>query len=156
MIEFEVPGIKKFELTNLVLDYNGTIAYHGEPIPGIVDLLNEVGKKLKIYIVTADTYGKIKDFQDALNCEVHIIPPYDQDKLKAEFVEILGADNTVAFGNGSNDSKMVKVAAIGITVIGKEGASSQTIQDSDIVCLSIEDALNLLLYPESIIATLRK
>ncbi|MEJ5285873.1 MAG: HAD family hydrolase, a [Candidatus Kapaibacterium sp.] len=156
MIEFEVPGLRKFQLKNLVLDYNGTIAFDGELIPGVEKLLSELSKQLKIYIVTADTFNKVKDFQNLIEAEVHILPPEDQIKLKADFVEILGQDSTVVIGNGANDSKMLKVSALGIAVIGKEGASSKTLQNADIVCNSIEDALNLLLNPKLIIATLRQ
>ncbi|ROL56967.1 ATPase P [Bacteroidetes/Chlorobi group bacterium Naka2016] len=156
MIEFEVPGLRKFQFKNLVLDYNGTIAYNGELIPGVEKLLSELSKQLKIYIVTADTFNKVKDFQNLIEAEVHILPPEDQIKLKADFVEILGQDSTVVIGNGANDSKMLKVSALGIAVIGKEGASSKTLQNADIVCNSIEDALNLLLNPKLIIATLRQ
>lgn len=156
MIEFEVPGLRKFQLKNLVLDYNGTIAFDGELIPGVEKLLSELSKQLKIYIVTADTFNKVKDFQNLIEAEVHILPPEDQIKLKADFVEILGQDSTVVIGNGSNDSKMLKVSALGIAVIGKEGGSSKTLQNADIVCNSIEDALALLLNPKLIIATLRQ
>lgn len=156
MIEFDVPGLKKFKLENLVLDYNGTIAYKGVLLENVKNLLDELSKKLKLYIVTADTFGKVKEFQTVLNAEIHIIPPDDQVKLKADFIEILGADSTVAIGNGSNDSRMLKVAALGIAVIGKEGCSIKAIQNADIVCNSIEDALNLLLNPQLIVATLRE
>ncbi|MGB9911871.1 MAG: HAD hydrolase family protein, partial [Candidatus Kapaibacteriota bacterium] len=83
-------------------------------------------------------------------------PPYNQVKLKAEFVEILGPDATVSIGNGSNDAKMLKVSSLGIAVIGKEGASNKALQNADIICNSIEDALTMLLNPELIVATLRE
>lgn len=156
MIELDIPGIGKFHLSNLVLDYNGTIAFKGELLKEVKDLLTELSQKLKIYIVTADTFGKVKEFKQELNCEIHILPQEDQVKLKADFVEILGKNETVAIGNGSNDAKMLKISGLGIAVIGKEGASSKAIQNADIVCNSIEDALNLLLHPETIIATLRE
>ncbi|MCX7908155.1 MAG: HAD hydrolase family protein [Ignavibacteria bacterium] len=156
MIEFEVPGLKKFRFSNLVLDYNGTIAFKGRLLEGIDKILDEISNKLKIYIVTADTFGTAKDIKQILNCEVHILPAEDQAKLKADFVGIIGSDTSIAIGNGSNDSKMVKAAGLGIAVIGPEGASSKTIQNADIVCNSIFDALNLLLFPELIVATLRE
>jgi soluble P-type ATPase len=51
---------------------------------------------------------------------------------------------------------MIKKAALGILVIQQEGASGELMSVSDIVCLSINDALSLLLNPLRIIATLRK
>ncbi|MGC8956575.1 MAG: HAD family hydrolase [Candidatus Kapaibacteriota bacterium] len=156
MLEFDVPGLKMFQLSNLFLDYNGTIAYKGEMISGIFEILAELSKKLKIYIITADTFGKVMNYKEQLNAEIRILPPYNQVKLKAEFVEILGPDATVSIGNGSNDAKMLKVSSLGIAVIGKEGASNKALQNADIICNSIEDALTMLLNPELIVATLRE
>ncbi len=156
MIEFEIPGLKKFTLENLVLDYNGTLANDGELLQSVKELLGALSAHLKIYVVTADTFGKVNNFKSMLNCELHILPAEDQVKLKADFVEILGADKTIAIGNGTNDSKMLKISALGIAVIGKEGASIKAIQNADIVCNSIVDALTLLLNPQKIIATLRE
>jgi soluble P-type ATPase len=50
---------------------------------------------------------------------------------------------------------MVKEAALGIAVIEKEGAAVETLLAADIVCGNILDALELLLNPKRLIATLR-
>lgn len=156
MIEFEVPGLKEFKLENLVLDYNGTIANDGELLQSVKSLLATLSAHLKIYVVTADTFGKVNNFKDEMNCEVHILPAENQAKLKSDFVEIIGAERTVAIGNGTNDSRMLKISALGIAVIEKEGASTKAILNADIVCNSIIDALSLLLNPQKIIATFRE
>jgi soluble P-type ATPase len=74
---------------------------------------------------------------------------------KEEFVDSLGAENVVAIGNGVNDSLMLKKAALGIVVIGGEGAAQKTIKEADIVVKDIHDALGLLLNRLRLIATLR-
>ena len=43
---------------------------------------------------------------------------------KEQFGESLGTEKVVAVGNGVNDSLMLKKAALGIIVIGEEGAAS--------------------------------
>jgi soluble P-type ATPase len=156
MIGFSVPGLAEFKIENLVLDYNGTIAYEGVPFDEVYALLKELSKSLKIYILTADTFGKVNNFKEELSAEVHILPPDDQIKLKADFVKILGPEKTIAIGNGVNDSKMLKDSAIGIVVIEKEGAALKAIENADIVCNSIVDALKLILNPNLIVATLRR
>jgi P-type E1-E2 ATPase len=75
---------------------------------------------------------------------------------KAELVRRLGSDSTVAIGNGANDAQMLKEAAIGIAVVGPEGASAATVQQADVVTRSIVDALDLLLNPRRLVATLRQ
>ena len=72
------------------------------------------------------------------------------------YVLDLGKENTVAIGNGANDSLMIKSAHLGIVVIGNEGAAIETLINSDIVCTNIFDALDLLLNSKRIVATLRK
>jgi soluble P-type ATPase len=51
---------------------------------------------------------------------------------------------------------MLKEAAIGIAIIQKEGASFQALNNADIVCTSIKDALELVENPIRIKATLRR
>jgi soluble P-type ATPase len=69
---------------------------------------------------------------------------------------LLGKEKCVAIGNGANDVLMLKQSAIGICVIGKEGASAEAVQHSDIVVYDVSNALDLLLYRKRLIATLRK
>jgi soluble P-type ATPase len=63
--------------------------------------------------------------------------------------------HVVAIGNGRNDRKMLDVAALGIAVCGAEGAAAETLQAGDIVVGRIVDALDLLLHPKRLMATLR-
>jgi soluble P-type ATPase len=51
---------------------------------------------------------------------------------------------------------MLKEAAIGIAVVGPEGASAAALQQADVVTRSIIDALDLLLNPRRLVATLRQ
>lgn len=156
MIVIDIPGYEKLELQYLVLDYNGTIALDGELKPGATHLLQEISKQLEIHIVTADTFNKVKEFANFLPFQIHIIPEEDQKKLKADFVEVLGAKNTIAIGNGVNDSKMLKLAKLGILVIEKEGASIEALMNADLVFTNIIDALECILNPKRIIASLRR
>ncbi|RPH89686.1 MAG: ATPase P, partial [Calditrichaeota bacterium] len=78
-----------------------------------------------------------------------------QDVLKLDYVVKLGADKTVCIGNGRNDLMMIREAKIGIAVIQEEGSCGRTLSAADIVCTSIIDALNLLLHPQRLSATLR-
>ena len=51
---------------------------------------------------------------------------------------------------------MLKEAALGICVLGGEGASREAIANADLVALHINDALDLLLKPDRLVATLRR
>lgn len=71
-------------------------------------------------------------------------------------MEELGPHATAAIGNGLNDVPMLRAAALGIAVIGPEGAGGATLAAADVVVLSIEAALGLLGDPLTLTATLRQ
>jgi soluble P-type ATPase len=50
---------------------------------------------------------------------------------------------------------MLKKAALSIAVIQKEGSALTTLKNANIVCTDIKDALELLINPQRLIATLR-
>lgn len=155
MIEIDIPGIMKIYSEHLVLDYNGTLAEDGKIIPGIGDIINRISENLEVHVITADTFGKAADELAGVKCTLDIIGRGDQQKQKADFITSLGAEKVIAIGNGFNDLLMLKDSALGIAVIQKEGASAKTVAAADIVVTSIKDALELLLNPLRIAATLR-
>lgn len=156
MIEIEIPGRKSLQLENLVLDLNGTIAVDGEIDIQLIDRLKELAKSLKLYIITAGTHGKLSQLKDTLGIDIHKIEPAKEAEQKQTLIRDLGVDKTVAIGNGANDKLMLKDAAIGIAVMGAEGASIDTILSGDLMVKDAKDALDLLLKPKRLIATLRK
>ncbi len=155
MIEIDIPGIKKISAEHLVLDYNGTVAVDGHLISGVADLLNLISSALEVHVITADTFGKAAAEIAGVKCTFDIIGTGDQQKQKADFIATLGPEKVIAIGNGYNDAAMLSDAALGIAVIQKEGASVKTVAAADIAVTSIKDALELLLNPLRIAATLR-
>lgn len=155
MIEVDVPGFGRLSLQNLVLDYNGTMALHGEPIAGVREQLQSLAGKLSLRVVTADNFGTVRERLSGYPCSIEILAPGGEDLAKQRFVEQLGAEGAVCIGNGRNDRRMLEAAALGIVVIGREGAAVESLRSADIVVASINDALDLLLNPARIVATLR-
>jgi soluble P-type ATPase len=90
-----------------------------------------------------------------LDCALTVLPPGRQDRAKRDAVRRLGPDRTVAVGNGRNDRLMMEEAALGMAVILSEGASAETLAAADIVLTDINDALDLLIHPLRLTATLR-
>lgn len=83
--------------------------------------------------------------------EMHDAPGAPQ---KAELVGRLGAESVIAVGNGRNDVAML-TAALGIAVLGAEGCAGAALRAADVVVPSISDALDCLLEPRRLVATLR-
>ena len=155
MLEIDVQGYKQLQLSELVLDYNGTLACDGHPLEGIKDLLNALSDKLHVHVLTADTFGKVKNELSDVKCRIIIIPQDDQDIRKLDFIKKLGPEKTVCIGNGRNDRLMLKEAALGIAVIQKEAAAVETVMAADVVAPDISAALGLLSNPLRLVATLR-
>lgn len=156
MLEVEIPGFRTLRLQSLVLDFNGTIAQDGLLIPKARERLIRLADQLSIQVVTADTFGKAREQLRELSCcEVTILPAEDQALAKLEFVKRLDANRVVAVGNGRNDARMLKEAGLGIAVVQGEGAAPETLLAADLVCPSIMVALDLLLNPLRIKASLR-
>jgi len=156
MIEVAIPGRGNYRLEHLVLDLNGTIALDGEVIPGVRERLARLANLLTVSVVTADTHGNAASLKDDLQASLHRIQPGGEEAQKLALVTRLGADRTAAIGNGSNDVSMLKESAIGICVLGGEGAAAGAITAADIVAPDINSALDLLLKPDRLVATLRR
>ena len=156
MIQIEIPGSARIKARFLVCDYNGTLATDGALIPGVYDLLKSLEKKIEIHILTADTFGEVRENLKGIDCHLTIIKTGDEQNQKAELVKKLGQKLVIAIGNGLNDALLLKNAALGIVVMQEEGTAVKTLQNADIACNDILDALNLVKNPLRIAATLRK
>ncbi len=156
MITVDIPRYRRIDAEHLVLDYNGTLAIDGNIIDGVKSMLNKLSERVKIHILTADTFRMAKESLKDVNCHLKILKSDIEDIEKVSYIEELNEATVIAIGNGSNDSLMLKEAAIGIALIQKEGASVQALTNADIVCTSILDALELVENPLRIKATLRR
>ncbi len=161
MIEIDIPAAETLRLEHLVLDVNGTLALDGNLLPDVAGQLAALQERMQIHLLTADTHGRQRDIDRQLGLTATILPPASPDSgatqlmAKAQFVEELGAQNVAAIGNGNNDAGMIRAAALGIAVLGPEGLATQALSAADLLCANINDALDLLLRPDRLRATLR-
>lgn len=147
-----IPGRDSLALNHLVLDANGTLSDRGVLIDGVTDRLERIRAQLEVLIASADTRVSAADLATRLGVQLLVV---DDGAEKAALVEQLGAASCAAIGNGANDVPMLARAALGIAVVGPEGASGSALLAADIVCRSVLDALDLLLDPKLLVATLR-
>ncbi len=156
MIKINIPGKNEFEIKFLILDYNGTLALDGLPLPGVKEKLVELSGTLEIHVLTSDTHGSAAQEMKNLPVILRILESEDHSREKRAYVEKTGARNVIAIGNGSNDCFMLKAAAIGMAVIQSEGAAVKTIKNADLVFNNILDALDCLSHPKRLVASLRE
>lgn len=151
MIEVEIPGRATLALAHLVLDLNGTVALDGKLLPGLADRLAVLSPRLIVHLATADTHGRAATVAEELGVRLALVHRGQETKEKQALVERLGAASVVAIGNGANDAGMLATA-----VLGQEGLAVAALGAGDLVVAHIHDALDLLLHPKRLVATLRR
>ncbi|OPY88911.1 MAG: hypothetical protein A4E72_01253 [Syntrophus sp. PtaU1.Bin208] len=156
MIEIDIPGRRIYRFEHLVLDLNGTLSLDGVIVEGVPEKLKLLSGTINILIVTADTQGNAQELERNLQVKIHKISPGDERIQKLRLVRQLGSEATVSMGNGSNDASMLKESSLGICILGNEGASFDAMAHCDLVLPDINAALDLLLKPQRLIATLRR
>ena len=154
MLTLNIPGRNVLELNHLVLDFNGSIAFDGMLLPGVAEKIQFVSEQLAVHVITADTNGSVKKECMGMPVSVKILSSEDHTAEKGEFVRNLAG--TICIGNGANDAAMFEACDIAIAVIGGEGCAVSTLKKSDIIVKNAVDAVDLLLHPNRMIATLRK
>lgn len=156
MIKVSIPGKGTMTIENMVLDYNGTIAEDGNLKEGIREKIEKVHQMgIQIYILTADTFGNAKEQCQGLPVTLEVFDKENAALSKREIVGNIGSKETVTIGNGNNDVEMFEESILSVAVIGDEGCAVKAIFAADIVCNNIIDAIDLVLYPDRIKATLR-
>jgi soluble P-type ATPase len=138
-----------------VSDFTGTLSVDGRLLPEIKELLNKISEFLTIHIITSDTFGMVKSELKDVHCKIHILKGSNHDLQKEEYVKGLGPDSVVAFGNGNNDRRMLRVARLSIAVSEGEGCAVDALMAADIHVTSAKAGLALLLNPKRCKATLR-
>ncbi len=155
MIEIDIPGFGVVKLLHLVSDFTGTLSFNGKLIDGVKERLNTLSESMDIHVLTSDSFGTAKEELQDVKCETHVLEGEYHDLQKEEYIEKIGAVTTVAFGNGNNDRKMLRVSRIGIAVTEKEGSAVDILMAGDVHVTSITAGLDLLLNPTRLKATLR-
>jgi soluble P-type ATPase len=156
MIELNIPGRGTLEIEHLVCDVNGTLALDGQLLEGIARSLTSLRDRLQIHLVTANTHGRQDQIDHLLGAASIRLEAGSEAEQKESFVMRLGAERVAAVGQGANDARMLKAAALGICVFSREGAAVEALTSADLVVPDIHAALELFERPLRIVASLRK
>lgn len=151
-VTIALPGSAQVRLEHLLLDVNGTLTRDGRLLDGVAEAVGSLTDALSVRLLSADTFGTANAVAEELGATVEIVQ-HGEEKRAA--VERLGRERCAAIGNGRNDVAMLGDAALGIAVIGPEGACADALAAADMVCYSVLDALALLTEPNRVMATLR-
>lgn len=150
---YNVPGLGRLELETLILDLNGTISVRGRLVPGVSECLAKLkALNYRIVLFTGNTRGDADSIAMELGID-WIQAKNTEEKRDAAFKLDLG--KCVSIGNGLIDLELMKAVKLRIVTLQAEGAHVQTLLNSDVVVPSINDALDMLIDPSILIATLR-
>ena len=153
MIRIDIPQRGIIELQHAVFDVNGTLAVDGMPISGVIDRLQKLAEHLTLHALTAGTHGNVTELEGVIGLPLHLIATGEE---KMRYVEQLGPAGVIAFGNGRNDVAMLHLAAIGVAILAGEGVAIEALQAADVLAHGPVEAIELVLNPKRLIATLRK
>lgn len=154
-LSFDIPGFGAFEIRHMLFDLNGTLADNGVIADSTRERLQTLGRTVSMVVMSADTHGTLDQVVAGLPLEARRVQQPLGRMEKLRLLMTLGSAHTIAIGNGRNDIDMLRKAAIGIAVLGSEGAAREALLAADIVFATIDDALDSLLQPKRLIASLR-
>lgn len=154
-IRLPIPDYGQLDVTKVLFDLNGTLARDGIIAESTRQRLVALGQELELHVLSADTHGTLEAQIEGLPLQAQRVPETGGREAKRAFLMALGAGQTIAVGNGRNDVAMLEAAIVGIAVIGPEGAATEALRAADIVFTDIDTALDSLIHPRRLLATLR-
>ncbi|MHC1740330.1 MAG: HAD family hydrolase [Anaerolineaceae bacterium] len=156
MLELRFPGKPEIKISYVLCDINGTLSLDGQLLDGVVETISQLKKNLEVHLISANTTGTAAEIANQLGVRLQLIEGSHEAQQKERYLEKLGAEQTIAIGQGANDALMLKKAVIGICVLSREGSALKTMNAADMVVPDILAAFELLQKPLRIVATLRQ
>lgn len=151
---YSIPGQGDLEIKTIILDLNGTLSVGGVVPEGVktrLDTLKELG--LQIIFFTGNTRNDADELAAGLGIEWRLAKnAQDKKQLALE----LEPESCASIGNGLIDLELMKAVGLRIVTLQAEGVHVQTLLHADIVIPTINDALDLFIDEQRLIATLRK
>jgi len=157
-VRIDIPGFGSRIIQTIVTDYTGTLSYHGRLTTGVASRLRRLRKFVHLEIVTADTYGTARQQLRGI-ATPHMLKKGRQDIEKRDFAKRFSLKNVAAFGNGNNDRLLLRLVrksgGLAIAVDNGEGCALDAVLNANISIFGAADALDLVLKPNALKATLR-
>jgi len=161
-IEIAIPHFaERLRIERIVSDYTGTLSFDGKLVAGVAGRLRRLAKLVEIDVVTSDTRGTARQELAGLPIKLHMLKPGKRhDIQKKNYAKKLGPGRVAALGNGNNDSLLLRAVrdagGLAIAVDNGEGCSVEAIRNANVFVVGIVNALDLLLDPVRLVATLRR
>lgn len=157
-IHVDIPGFGKRHIRIAVSDYTGTHSFGGKIAPDVRTKLKQLVTLVDLHIVTADSFGTAESELAG------IAIPYKlrtdrHDVEKATYIRQFDLQQVAAFGNGNNDRLMLaavkEAGGLAIAVDNGEGCAMDAMRNANLFVTGAGNAIDLLLDPVRLKATLR-
>lgn len=153
-MKYNIPGHEQLEIKTIILDLNGTLSVAGTIPNGVKQQLQQLKERgFKVVFFTGNTRNDADDLAADLGVEWKLAKSADDKRNLAMELE---PETCASVGNGLIDLELMKVVKLRIVTLQAEGVHMQTMLNSDIAIPTINDALDLFLDEQRLIATLRK
>jgi soluble P-type ATPase len=147
-------------IETLVTDYSGTLSCGGKLTGGVEERLIRLAEVVDLHVLTSDTFGTAR--RELMNIDVTIkILEGDQHDVQKQRYALDRCDpsRTAALGNGANDRLLLQAVreagGLGVAVDNGEGCATETAAAANLLIHGVANALDLLLEPDRLKATLR-
>lgn len=151
---YDIPGQGQLEIKTIILDLNGTLSVAGAVPDGVKERLEQLkAKGFKVLFFTGNTRNDADGLAASLGIEWKLAKNAEDKKNLALELE---PETCASVGNGLIDLELMKAVKLRIVTLQAEGVHVQTLLSSDIVIPTINDALDLFIDEQRLIATLRK
>ena len=153
-MRYDIPGQGQLEIKTIILDLNGTLSVAGTVPEGVKERLDKLkGVGFNVLFFTGNTRNDADDLAADLGIEWKLAKSAED---KRDLALELEPETCASIGNGLIDLELMEVVKLGIVTLQAEGVHVQTMLNSDIVVPNINDALDLFIDDQRLIATLRK
>jgi soluble P-type ATPase len=135
------------------------LACGGKLVLGVKDRLLRLAERVDIHVVTADSFGTAEEEVNGLPLVCKRLKAQREDVQKRLYAQELNPRYVASFGNGNNDRPHLKVVkeagGLAIAVENGEGCALGAILNANLFVVGAVNALDLLLEPTRLLATLR-
>ncbi len=152
-MKVDIPGDGPLVIETIILDLNGTLCVGGKLVPGVSERIQQLRNKYHLVLFSGDTRGDASKLADELGI-AFVKTATGQDK--ADEADKFHAEKCAAIGNGLIDLQLIQRVKLGIVVLQGEGIHTKTFLAADIVMPNVNDALDLFIDEQRLVATLRK
>ncbi len=151
---YDIPGVGQLTINTIILDLNGTLSVGGQVVDGVRGRLTRLKERgFKVVFFTGNTRNDANDLAADLEIDWKLAKSAED---KRDLAMDMDPETCVSIGNGRIDLELMKAVKLGIVTLQGEGVHVETLQACDIIIPTINDALDLFIDSQRLIATLRK